>query len=121
MPVKMPKTVSILRPAPSPATPANRLGRKPLGLWPRVSRKLLAKAVGAASETVVRVLNGSVDPTLALAGRMCGALGMTMERFMSGLAEVRRARGVKGGRRQVQSSGRSKSKSKRKAKGRAGK
>ena len=119
MTVKAMKTASILRPAPSPATPANRLGRKPLGLWPHVSRKLLAEAVGTASETVVRVLNGSVDPTLALAQRMAAALGMTMERFTAGLDGVRRARGVKGGRRQVQSSGRSKFKSKRKTKGRA--
>jgi len=115
MTAKATKPASILRPAPSPATPANRLGRKPLGLWPHVSRKLLAEAVGTASETVVRVLNGSVDPTLALAQRMAGALGMTMERFTAGLDGVRRARGVKGGRRQVQAQ----SKSKGKAKGRA--
>ena len=112
MPIKLPKQASILRPNPSPATPANRLGRKPLGLWPHVSRKLLAQAVGTASETVVRVLNGSVDPTLALAQRMARALGMTMERFTAGLESVRRTRGVKGGRRQVQVQAESKSKRK---------
>lgn len=97
---------SILRPSPSLSLPANRIGRKPLGLYPHVSRKLLAAAVGTAAETVVRVLNGSVDPTLALAGQLAKALGIGMERLMEDLAAVRRERGVKGGRVQVQAAGR---------------
>jgi DNA-binding XRE family transcriptional regulator len=97
---------SILRPDPSPAVPANRIGRLPVGLYPRISRKLLAEKVKTAPETITRVLNGSVDPTLALAGRMAAALEMTIDELWAELSEARRERGVKGGRLQKQKAGR---------------
>jgi transcriptional regulator with XRE-family HTH domain len=104
---------AILRPSPSAATPANRIGRQAKGLYPSVSRKLLAQAVGSDACTIVRVLNGSMNPTLALAGEMAVALGLDLKELVADLEGVRREQGVKGGRMQRQGQGQAGRKPKR--------
>lgn len=65
--------------------PANRVGKLPEGLYPRVSRKKLALALGLHISTVSGILMGKTKVKVALAIRIAALVGVTVEKLSEDL------------------------------------
>lgn len=75
-------TVVVLRPT---GLPTNRTGRAAEGLYPTVSRTLLALHTGRHVSTITGILKGRTKCTLDLATKISRAIGVPMEKLNADL------------------------------------